>query len=253
MSSHEQDLWNCMQRHIAALAAEKKVNNTFRRLETSKQQQVILAILDALAERPHGINIKMIARDAGVSVGSMYQYFPNRDAMVSFAVTLTARTTVESLHEYEAYFDSLPLRASLTQFLLGSIEWSEGLGPFLKLFARCAYHGDDLFREELVRPIATAIREMVFRILTAARARGEIREGVDIDAAARLVNSFFITVADALLLPHLNHYFQVFSSSHPDAVRGRLLEAVEFVLRSIEAPKFSKEVPNVGERDDRLR
>ena len=241
MSSHSDQLYAGMQAHIALLAKEGKVTDTFCRLDIDKQKQIVMTILDALADRPHGVNIKTIARDAGVSIGSMYQYFPNRDAMVAFAVTLTCRIIVEVFHSFEAYFDTLSLREALTVYLEESIAWSAAQRPFLRLFARCAYHGDALFRDELVVPIATAIFEMVSRILTQAAARGEIRAEVDVDATARLVNGFFIGVADAVLIPHLNHYFQFYPSTTSSHIKSQLTQAVDFVLRSIEAPNGGEE------------
>ena len=101
----------------------------------------------------------------------------------------------------------------------------------LKLFARAAYHGDPELAELLVRPIATLLLDTVRNMLVQAAARGEIRAGVDLDAAARIVHALTIAVGDSQLLPYLNAYFQVVDEGMP---AERVLEALlELVWRGI--------------------
>ena len=64
-----------------------------------------------------------------------------------------------------------------------------------------------------------------------AAERGEIREGVDLDAAARIVHALTIAAGDSQLLPYLNSYFQVIGEDVPPE---RAMEALlDLVLRGI--------------------
>jgi hypothetical protein len=56
---------------------------------------------------------------------------------------------------------------------------------------------------------------MVREMLTGAAERGEIREGVDLEAVARLIHGLTIVAGDSQLLPYLNTYFQVFGEDVP--------------------------------------
>ena len=42
-----------------------------------------------------------------------------------------------------------------------------------------------------------------------AIARGEVKEDIDLDATARVIHTFMITISDSLLLPYLNNYLYV--------------------------------------------
>lgn len=231
MGSPEHDIWYELQGTVAALENEGLVRGTFRRLGLDKQRQVVLAILAALANRPDGLNIKQIAKAASVSVGSMYQYFPDRDKMVAFAVTLTARYIVSSFAAFEPYLAGLPLKDGLVQYLSGGIEWSKEQAAFLRLFARAAYCGDDTFKQMLVIPVADCMRRMIAHMLEAAADRGEIPKTVNVDSAARLVHGLFVVVGDAVLLPSLNDYFQIYDETTD--IAAQLEAATGFALRAL--------------------
>jgi AcrR family transcriptional regulator len=202
--------WTQIQTHILQLEQEGLVTRTYRRLDPERQQVVLQAILDEAAEKgPAAISIKRVAQRAGVSVGSLYTYFPNRDGMLAFAVELCVRFITDSFREYQPFLAAMPLRDALAAYLGGGIEWSRMYAGLVKLFARAAYHGDPELAESLVRPIATLLLEMVQDMLVSAAERGEIRGDVDLEAASRAIHALTIAAGDSQLLPYLNTYFQV--------------------------------------------
>ena len=86
---------------------------------------------------------------------------------------------------------------------------ARALFPRLPCLHLTQAQGDPSLSDSVVRPVATAMRETILEILTAAQARGELRPGLDLEAAARAVNAWVIALADSQLLPYLNAYFQV--------------------------------------------
>jgi AcrR family transcriptional regulator len=202
--------WEPIYTHILHLEQEGLVTRTFRRLDPERQQAILSAILDeALEKGPTAINIKQIAQRAGVSVGSLYTYFHNRDGLLDFAIELCVRYTVDAFQSYRPYLAGLPLREALAAYLSGGMEWSQTQVGLIQFFLRAAYRGDPDLTERVVRPIADTLRDMVQEILAQAVARGEIRAGVDLQATTRLIHALMIAVGDGQLLPYLNTYFQV--------------------------------------------
>jgi AcrR family transcriptional regulator len=72
------------------------------------------AILEAAArilerDGPARLNTNAVAERAGVSVGSLYQYFPNKDAIVSALLSRDARAREAALREAVASAAGLPL------------------------------------------------------------------------------------------------------------------------------------------------
>jgi AcrR family transcriptional regulator len=240
MSSYstEPTLWAQIHRHILELEREELVTRTFRRLDPERQEAILFAILDEAAEKgPSAANIKQVAERAGVSVGSLYTYFPDREAMLAFAVQVCVRFVTQAFGEYRPFLAALPLHEALEAYLSGGVEWSRMHVGLLRLFARAAYQGDPELAEPLVRPIADLLREMVHEILSQARERGEVRPDVDLEAAARLVHALTIAVGDSQLLPYLNAYFQVMDDGmEPERIQSAL---AALVLEGIGAPRIS--------------
>jgi AcrR family transcriptional regulator len=220
--------WGQIHTHILHLEQEGLVTRTFRRLDPNRQQAILVAILDEAAEKgPSQVNIKQVAERAGVSVGSLYTYFPNREGMLAFAVELCVRFMTDAFEEYRAYFVTPPLRQGLSWYLAGGIEWSQAYAGLVRLFARAAYHGDPELAESLVRPIATLLVEMVHDMLVQAIERGEVREDVDLEATARIVHALTVAIGDSQLLPYLNTYFQVTDGQiSPERALEALLDLV---------------------------
>jgi AcrR family transcriptional regulator len=224
--------WTQVHAHILRLEQEGIVTRTFRRLDPERQQVILAAILDEAVDKgPAQLNVKQVAERAGVSVGSLYTYFPNREGILTFAVELCVRFVTDAFSQFRPYLLDLSLRDALVGYLAGGIEWSRTYAGLLKLFARAAYHGDPELAGPFVRPVATLLREMVHDILALAAERGEIRDDVDLEATTRVVHALTIAVGDSQLLPYLNTYFQV---SDEDVSPERVLEAtVSLILRGI--------------------
>jgi hypothetical protein len=135
--------------------------------------------------------------------------------------------------EYKPMMAAMPLKEAMNAYLMGGLEWGQTALGLVRFFGRAAYQGDPDLAERLVRPIANVMRETMQAILTQAKARGEIRDDVDIEAAARVMNALMIVIGDSQLLPYLNTYFQV---SDEAVSPERLVEALfDLLLHGIGA------------------
>ncbi len=195
---------------ILGMEKEGLVSRTFRRLDPDRQLAVLYAILDeAYAQGPSMLNIKAVAQRAGVSVGALYTYFPDREGMLNFAVQLSVKFITQSFKEYRPILGGMPIRQALSAYLSGGIEWSRIYTGLLRLFARAAYQGDPNLQESVVRPVANSLRAMITEIMIQAAQRGEIRSDVNLEAVIRIIHALMIVIGDSQLIPFLNTYFQI--------------------------------------------
>ncbi len=224
--------WTQLLAHIMQLEQEGLVTRTFRRLDPERQRAVIMAILDEAVEKgPVSINIKQVAGRANVSVGSLYQYFGSRERLLDFTVELCVRFMNDLFNLFRPYLLAMPIREGLQAYLAGGVEWMNTQAGLLRFFARAAYHSDSDLSEQVVRPIANTMREIVRDMLQAAVDRGEVRPDIDLDATSRILHALTIAVGDSQMLPYLNTYFQI---TGEDVSSDRVLTAlIDLVLNGI--------------------
>jgi len=224
--------WFNFQSYIQSLEEAGKATRTFRRLDPARQQAVINAILEEATQKgPASLNIKEIARRADVSVGSLYQYFPNRDGLLDFAIELCARYMTDMFDLSRPYLTAMPLREALNAYLSVGLEWGKTETGLVRFYGRAAYQGDPHLAERLVRPVAEAMRKITLAMLEGAVQRGEIRPDVDLETVSRLVNGLMIVVGDSQMLPYLNTYFQI---TDEKVSQEHILETlVPFILKAL--------------------
>ncbi|MBI5548266.1 MAG: TetR/AcrR family transcriptional regulator [Deltaproteobacteria bacterium] len=224
--------WPDLASQVVAMEGAGLVTRTFRRLDSDRQNAVLAAILTEAAERgPARVSIKEVAARAGVSVGSLYQYFGDRDHMVDFAVELSRGYLVSVLEASKEPLASLPLREGLKAYVEAGCDWAAEQAEVMRLFARAAYHGDASLTERLVEPVARAMRDVVRSMLAAAAARGEIDPKLDLNALAAVVHAMTAVLGDARMLPHLAAYLQL--GTDPVDAGGILREALGLMLRGV--------------------
>jgi AcrR family transcriptional regulator len=232
---------------LHSLEEKGLVSRTFRRLDPDRQAAVVTAIMEeAYRSGPGSIAIKKVADRAEVAVGSLYQYFVDRDAMLDFAVELVVRTLIGQLESSSPYLEPMPLAEALTAYLSYGIEWSREQAGFLKFFAAAAYHGvlggteeekgDDTsnrMRDKLVRPIAESLQRIIRGVIAAARDRGELRPDCDIERVMRIVNVLLIAVGDAALMVGLDEYYRLYDQTHKP--EDMIPAAVDLIMRGVAA------------------
>jgi AcrR family transcriptional regulator len=231
--------WLQIYAHILEMEREGVVTRTFRRLDAERQQAIVQAILDEAMEKgPASINIKEVARKADVAIGSLYQYFGNREGLMDFSTRLSVHLLTGAFEQIAPMLTAMPLREALSAYLMGGLEWGQTMLGLYQFIGRAAYQGDPTLTESVVRPVAVAMRDMMLSILQAAAARGELRPDLDLEAAARAVNAAVIAVADTQVFPFLNIYFQVSDENVP--FERTLESTLDLIVRGLSAAGDAK-------------
>ena len=202
------------------------VTRTFRRLDLPRQMAIIDAILEESSiNSPAEMNIKKVAARAEVSIGSLYQYFNNKEGLLNFAIALTVQQTISSFNEFLPYLDQLSFEEAYNIYLSYGLEWGEQEQQFVRFFARAAYENNTQLHEQVVKPISACMLDIIRKMVELGQEKGEIRADLDTDMLSRLLHAMSIMLGDPVLLPYLNYYFQVVSENHtPEAPMNLLME-----------------------------
>jgi AcrR family transcriptional regulator len=161
-----------------------------------RAQATVEAILTATArllvrEGYDHASTNRIAEAAGVSIGSLYQYFPSKEALVAALMERHIVEMSDVLHREAARVIDAPIDRAVEHIVRAMLE-AHAVNPKLhKVFVEQVPR---VGRLERIRDIETKALQLARTLLEYRRA--ELREGLDLDLAA------FIVVATVEALTH---------------------------------------------------
>jgi TetR/AcrR family transcriptional regulator len=219
--------------YLTSLAKQDIITRTFLRLDPSRREAVVTSILEEAALKgPTQINIKEVARRAGVSIGSLYQYFNRRQGLLDFAIEIITRQMTFLFDSIRPYLKDMSLVESIRAYLQGGYEMEQEFRGYIRFFTKAAYQDDPEVTEKIVKPVAEVMLSITREMIEIARSRGEIRPDVDLETAARLINTMIIAVYDAQFIPTLNTYYQLTGNNvSAERIRDSLLSFIENALK----------------------
>jgi len=196
-----------------------------RRIKARKQplqqrsRETVAVILEAAARvlearGLEGYNTNAVAERGGISVGSVYQYFPNKDALTLALIAKFEEELLEKVRDAVAVSEGKSLTASLSLVVRAQLEVHAeraGLNRILET-------EEDRLRPASAEPAAASELKQLVAVLL-ARHRREIGRPVDDDAIEDL-----IVISRAMV----DHALQK-DLSRPAAGR-RVLRAIEGYL-----------------------
>lgn len=161
----------------------------WRRLPEERPRQIIEAALDTFAERGlANARLDDIARRAGLSKGTIYLYFPNKEELFREVVR---HTIVASIEAAEREIDALsgPVAEAFAQFIRAY--WALARDPhYVAIFrlVNAELHNFPDLVEFYADEAVTRSRRLVQRLIERGIASGEFRP-VDVRVAARMVTA----------------------------------------------------------------
>jgi AcrR family transcriptional regulator len=199
----------------------------WRRLPEERPAQILAAALEVFGERGLAASrLEDIAKRAGLSKGTIYLYFPNKEELFR---EMVRDTVVSKIERREEEFNARTGSATdaLVDFMRG--HWmfirSPQFAPLFRLIHAEIHHFPDLARF-YAEEVAARGQRLIARIIEHGIATGEFRP-VDPAAAARMLTAPF--VIHGLWCTHR----EAFSSVARKSDEQILDEMIDFYLHAI--------------------
>jgi AcrR family transcriptional regulator len=162
-----------------------------------------------------GANIDRVSEDAGLAKGTVYNYFPSKQAIFEAVLLQGCTLATEAV---SAVPDTAPVRDLLEAFVAGNLAWAKDNGALAVLIAKELIGGDTQTRE-LILGASSGCVEKLTDILAAGEKRGELQ----LDGPPQALALTFLLLANTLLLQASRGGWPTMESL-PTAVAGLFLD-----------------------------
>ncbi|MHA7838867.1 MAG: TetR/AcrR family transcriptional regulator [bacterium] len=131
-----------------------------------RSREIVEALLEATRQllsglEPESLTTSMVATRAGVSIGSLYRYFPNLDALLAAVHQSDLRSEADLLEEEEWEIDHLPVREMIHRLIDYQISRHRRLLDCYGRFHREQHRNASLARALGVSEVELHIRKLL--------------------------------------------------------------------------------------------
>ncbi len=180
---------------------KKHVHSTFANLALAKQQAVLRAAIAEFARQGYGrASINVIVREAGISKGSLYQYFPNKEALFHFVFArfnAKVKGVVKALGVQDDFF------LLIRQVLEAGLAFIDSYPEYFQIYLRVLFEQDVPRRQELINQVRLFSAEYFGPVCAAAQVKGVIRSDISLEMVIFILDAAIDRFLQAYAQPYL--------------------------------------------------
>jgi TetR/AcrR family transcriptional regulator len=196
------------------------MNDTFLKLDKSRQAEILDAAASAFADNGyHGANIPDICSRAGISVGALYKYFNNKEAVYMAVLQRMADLLVGEFYAKIKIDDGSFLRT--IEEILKSMTFTPVFLQYRQyfiLYLDIGSYSMNGFAESISAGFENIGREFFYALVEQFKEAGQIRKDISSDHAAYFIDSYVTLYAYMLVSRHHLMRFDRFYKNIGDAL-----------------------------------
>ncbi|QJT09993.1 TetR/AcrR family transcriptional regulator [Oceanidesulfovibrio marinus] len=201
---------------------------TFLNLPEEKQQRVYQAALDEFSAHGFGsASSNRIARALGIAKGSLFQYFGNKERLFHYVFDRVAGQFAEPLRSVRDATRDEPLGQRIREALLTVSAFLEAHPEVYRLYTRMLFQESFPLRETLLSRVRSLSTKYWRSLVEDAKARGELRPDVDMEAAVFFLDALMDRFFQARTLPYMDTGFGLHDDARLDACIDALVSCIE--------------------------
>ena len=204
---------------------------TFDNISFEKKQKILsVSLRDFSSKGFESANINTIAKEAGVSVGSMYKYFDSKKDLFLTTVHLGIETLEGVLDSISAMDCSVMQK--LEKLVRTAVDYSKRQSELIRLYYEIAAESN----AELIKELAVQMEAVSARVYTDAikqgQEKGEIRRDISPEIAAFLLDNLIMMIQFSYSCEYYSERLRVFAG---EDIFSRDEEAIQGFLKFVKA------------------
>ena len=179
----------------------KYCTELFEKQNKDKQKRIIEAAILEFSEKGfENANTNRIAREANISVGSLFKYFNNKTDLFLYIVKLAEAELESQIHGVlsmeKDFFDTVDMILSLIH------EYSKTDKALVRLYHEMTSIGQSSLVETVVSTLEKVAGSEYKTMIKDAQDRGEIRSDVDPAVVAFILDNIFMSLQFSYAMPY---------------------------------------------------
>ena len=180
-------------------------NQTFLNLPDEKKRRIEDAAADEFSDNGYrSASINAIVSRVGIAKGSIFQYFGDKKGLFLFIFGQSVEKVKDYLKEVRDATADAPLGVRLEETLKAGVGFTRKHPVIYRLYVRTLAEKEIPFRSEILTSIRRYSLEYLRSLLETAREKGELRDGVNVEAACFIIDAAMDRFLQALTLPHMD-------------------------------------------------
>jgi AcrR family transcriptional regulator len=209
------------------------VNATFLKLEPSRQNEILDAAAIVFAnEGYHGATIPNVCSQAGISVGALYKYFTNKEAVfIAILKRMGDLLANEFYGKIEIIKDSIE---ATVEEILKIMTWAaeaQHYRQYFILYLDIGSYSLNGFAESISDQFENIGREFYYNLIQRFKEAKQLREDINADHAAYFIDSYVTLYAYTLVSRHHLIRFDRFFKSEGTSLTNE--QRIKIILDSI--------------------
>ncbi len=212
---------------------ERRYSRTFANIPDEKQHFIIEKAIKEFAQKGYiTANINRIAKEANISIGSMYSYFPSKEALFLSIIDEGVGVLQEALKGVTdtkgGFFDKYH------QMLKAAITYAKEYEYLHQIYLEISTEGLSHLATELTQSMESVTTEVYEIILAEAEASDEIRKGLDKQVVAFCLDNIAMMLQFSFASKYYYERMKLFISGERD--EDELIDSIISILKNGMAP-----------------
>lgn len=214
-------------------SSKKTKQNPFETTSPARRQRIFDAAIHEFATKGfNAANINIIARAAGVSIGSMYSYFASKEALFLQVMEYCLQRMYQLISKVNR---EQGVVEAFRELLCIARDAARQYPEMNQIYLDCSSQSLVNLSEQLSRDAEAVTVELYARILTEDKAAGRVREDLDVSTAAFMLDNLVMMYQFSFVSNYYTERKKLFLGGMLSEDEDEVIEAmVDFVARALQ-------------------
>ncbi len=203
----------------------------FHNLPEEKRERILKIAREEFANNGfENTSIQQIAKKSGISVGSVYKYFENKEMLFTYIVQSGLSLLEETLLKLAPAEEDILLKAE--KIIRSLLKFSRKEPELIKLYCSLTTSGNSEFLNGLSQRIEAVSASIYTQTIAIAQETGEVRKDVNPAFFAYLLDNVFMMLQFSTACPYYRERFFIYTGKQAEDSDELIVEQTLLFLKA---------------------